>query len=74
MDNILFFHAIKPSVAQFITRHWHDIHKPINELTPEQGAAFIIIDNALREILQDLAIGMLQDHQKRLNNKKGGAQ
>ena len=74
MDNIIFFHAIKPSVAKLITRHWHDIHKPINELTPEQGAAFIIIDNALREILQDLAIATIQDYNSRQDNKKGGAQ
>ena len=74
MDNIIFFHAIKPSVAKFITRHWHDIHKPIDELTPEQGAAFIIIDNALREILMDLAIATIQDYNSRPDNKKGGAQ
>ena len=74
MDNIILFHSIRPSVAKFITRHWHDIHKPINELTPEQGAAFIIIDNALREILQELAIGVLSDAAKRQNRQEGGAQ
>ena len=74
MDNILFFHAIRPSVARLITKHWHDIHKPLDQLTTDQSCAYMLIDNALREILMDLAEGSLQDALKRQDNKKGGAQ
>ena len=74
MDNILFFHAIRPSVATFITKHWHDIHKPLDQLTTDQSCAYMLIDNAIREILMDLAEGSLQDALKRQDNRKGGAQ
>ena len=74
MDNILFFHAIRPSVATFITKHWHDIHKPLDQLTKDQSCAYMLIDGFMREILMDLAEGRLQDALKRQDNKKGGAQ
>lgn len=74
MDNIIFFHAIRPSVAKYITRHWHDIHKPLDQLTPEQSFAFMLIDNAIREILLNLANGVLSDAAKRQNRQEGGAQ
>ena len=74
MDNIVFFKAIRPSVANYVTQQWHDIHKPIDNLTPQQLAAYTIIDGFMREILMDLAEGRLQDALKRQDNKKGGAQ